>query len=162
MASITDTHSSPHVYVAGFWRRFCASMIDSLCLLPFWSILVFISFRVTGIQTKELSGLRIETFLELFLEGGAILFGLLVLGFFFLFLYSVIFWGITGATIGMRVMGLRVINIYGYTPEWWRVVVRSITMLLGGLMMGLGIIWIAFDREKRGLHDWVSGTYVIR
>jgi len=22
-------------------------------------------------------------------------------------------------------------------------------------------LWIGFDREKRALHDWVAGTYVV-
>ena len=26
----------------------------------------------------------------------------------------------------------------------------------------LGFLWIGFDSEKRGLHDWIAGTYVIR
>ena len=26
----------------------------------------------------------------------------------------------------------------------------------------LGFLWIGFDAEKRGLHDWIAGTYVIR
>ena len=28
--------------------------------------------------------------------------------------------------------------------------------------LGLGFAWIGFDREKRGLHDWLAGTYVVR
>jgi uncharacterized RDD family membrane protein YckC len=26
----------------------------------------------------------------------------------------------------------------------------------------LGFLWIGFDSEKRGLHDWIAGTYVVR
>ena len=26
----------------------------------------------------------------------------------------------------------------------------------------LGFLWIGFDSEKRGLQDWIAGTYVIR
>jgi uncharacterized RDD family membrane protein YckC len=28
--------------------------------------------------------------------------------------------------------------------------------------LGLGFLWIGFDSEKRGLQDWVSGTYVVK
>ena len=34
--------------------------------------------------------------------------------------------------------------------------------LLGVATLGLGFIWIAFDSEKRGLHDWLAGTYVVK
>jgi uncharacterized RDD family membrane protein YckC len=30
------------------------------------------------------------------------------------------------------------------------------------MTLSLGYLWIAFDAEKRGLHDWIAGTYVIR
>jgi uncharacterized RDD family membrane protein YckC len=23
-------------------------------------------------------------------------------------------------------------------------------------------LWIGFDREKRGLHDWIADTYVVK
>jgi uncharacterized RDD family membrane protein YckC len=26
----------------------------------------------------------------------------------------------------------------------------------------LGFLWVGFDSEKRGLHDWIAGTYVIK
>jgi uncharacterized RDD family membrane protein YckC len=26
----------------------------------------------------------------------------------------------------------------------------------------LGFFWVGFDSEKRGLHDWIAGTYVIK
>ena len=37
----------------------------------------------------------------------------------------------------------------------------------GGLVLGLaiavlGFLWIAFDSEKRGWHDWLAGTYVVK
>jgi uncharacterized RDD family membrane protein YckC len=28
--------------------------------------------------------------------------------------------------------------------------------------LALGFLWIGFDREKRGLHDWLADTYVVR
>ena len=34
--------------------------------------------------------------------------------------------------------------------------------MAGLATLGLGFLWIAFDSEKRGLHDWLSGTYVVK
>ena len=47
-------------------------------------------------------------------------------------------------------------------PEWWRAFLRGWAVLLGVALLGMGLLWIGFDREKRGLHDWLAGTYVIR
>jgi hypothetical protein len=34
--------------------------------------------------------------------------------------------------------------------------------LAGVATLFLGFLWIGFDNEKRGLQDWIAGTYVIR
>jgi uncharacterized RDD family membrane protein YckC len=39
---------------------------------------------------------------------------------------------------------------------------RLTTARAGAVTLGLGFLWIGFDSEKRGLHDWLSGTYVVK
>jgi uncharacterized RDD family membrane protein YckC len=34
-------------------------------------------------------------------------------------------------------------------------------MVLSLALAGLGFLWCIFDRERRALHDHLSGTYVI-
>ena len=43
-----------------------------------------------------------------------------------------------------------------------RGMVRMVAMLFSGLIAGLGYIMIAFTERKRGLHDILSGTYVVK
>ena len=39
----------------------------------------------------------------------------------------------------------------------------AITFAVGSVAtLGLGFFWIGFDSEKRGLHDWLAGTYVVK
>jgi len=147
--------------VAGLWRRLAATLVDAIILSPVFILLGYVAFRVTGYRLPVGPDLRLETLVELFLEGGAMLYSLLAMGLVILLLYGFLFMATTGATPGLRVVGLRVISIYGETPAWWRVLLRCAGFLLSGLLLGLGFIWIAFDREKRGLHDWMAGTYVI-
>ncbi len=47
------------------------------------------------------------------------------------------------------------------TPVW-RAAVRAVGYLVALATGGLGFLWVGFDREKRGLHDWLAGTYVIK
>jgi hypothetical protein len=39
---------------------------------------------------------------------------------------------------------------------------RCAGYLAGIATLFLGFLWIGFDHEKRGLQDWIAGTYVIR
>jgi uncharacterized RDD family membrane protein YckC len=154
--------AGPTVTVAGLFRRLLASLVDALLLAPALLLAGWLTLRITGYRLPLGPELRIESTLELFLEGGGMLYGLLGLGLVLLLLYGFLFMSTTGATPGLRLLRARVINPYGETPEWWRVALRALGFILSLALLGLGFLWIGFDREKRGLHDWLAGTYVIR
>lgn len=150
------------VFVAGFWRRLAAAVVDGLCLAPALAVADWLAFRVTGLKLPAVTELRFENVLELFLEGGSPVYGVLAVALMIGLLYLFLFIATTGATPGLRLLRLRVISVWGEAPEWWRVLLRCIGVVAGGLLLGLGWVWIGFDREKRALHDWLAGTYVIR
>lgn len=154
--------AGPTVTVAGLFRRLIASLVDALLLAPALLLAGWLTLRITGYRLPLGPELRIESTLELFLEGGGMLYGLLGMGLVLLLLYGFLFMSTTGATPGLRLLRARVINPYGETPEWWRVALRALGFILSLALLGLGFLWIGFDREKRGLHDWLAGTYVIR
>ena len=54
------------------------------------------------------------------------------------------------------------IDVYGERPSFARIGLRVGGYLVGLCTLFLGFLWIGFDAEKRGLHDWIAGTYVIR
>jgi uncharacterized RDD family membrane protein YckC len=66
------------------------------------------------------------------------------------------------ATPGMRLFKMRVIDPYGDPPGAIRAAVRVVGYLASICTLSLGFLWIGFDREKRGLHDWIAGTYVVK
>jgi uncharacterized RDD family membrane protein YckC len=76
--------------------------------------------------------------------------------------YQGLFIGLAGQTIGQRVLRLRVIDEQGGAPGLAAVVLRVLALPVGLFFLGLGALWIAFDREARGFHDHVSGTLVVR
>jgi len=150
------------VFVAGLIRRAVAGAVDTLIVAPILLFAGWITCKATGAQLPPLSELRFESGLELVLDGGSLFYSLLALGALILVLYGSLFMATTGATPGLRLLGLRVINVYGESPEWWRALIRCVGSIVSALALGLGLLWIGFDREKRGLHDWLAGTYVIR
>jgi uncharacterized RDD family membrane protein YckC len=76
--------------------------------------------------------------------------------------YAAILWKLRGATVGDIIFGLKVVRVDGAPMEWVTVVVRALACFFSIIVVGLGFIWIAFDREKQGWHDKIAGTVVVR
>jgi uncharacterized RDD family membrane protein YckC len=76
-------------------------------------------------------------------------------------LYHFFFIGLRGQTPGKRLLGVRVIDAWGERPSLARAALRTAGYAASVLLCSIGFLWIGFDREKRGLHDWIAGTYVI-
>jgi uncharacterized RDD family membrane protein YckC len=76
-------------------------------------------------------------------------------------LYQIYLSGISGQTLGKRLLGLRVISSHGRAPGPVLAGVRFLAMVLSVCPLGLGWLWCIFDRERRALHDHLSSSYVI-
>jgi uncharacterized RDD family membrane protein YckC len=46
--------------------------------------------------------------------------------------------------------------------DWTTAGIRALSCFLSLLPLGLGFLWIAFDRDRQAWHDKVAGTVVIR
>jgi uncharacterized RDD family membrane protein YckC len=89
--------------------------------------------------------------------------GLNLLTFFVGPVYAVLFIGLTGQTLGKLALGIKVIDAEGNVPGLWRAILREIVgKFISGLALGLGYVWISWDSHKRGWHDHIAGTYVVR
>jgi uncharacterized RDD family membrane protein YckC len=75
--------------------------------------------------------------------------------------YFVIFHGIGGKTIGKWLLGLRVVGAERSTISYRRALLRWLAMV-GFAPVLLGFLWILWSREKRGWHDFLARTWVIR
>lgn len=76
--------------------------------------------------------------------------------------YGAVLWRYKGATIGGIVFGLKVVRADGRQMDWVTAAVRALACFLSLVVIGLGFLWIAFDPEKRGWHDKIAGTVVVR
>ncbi|MCB9752488.1 MAG: RDD family protein [Myxococcales bacterium] len=150
------------VRVAGFWRRSVALVLDGAILLVTAVPLHYAVLRVTGGWLPRRESWGLNGLLELLAAdlGNVLVWlaPLLVMA----SLYTVLFTALMGRTPGQRAVGLVVISRRGERPRWHVAVLRLLGLLLGAIPAGLGAIWIAIDREKRGLHDHIAGTYVVR
>jgi uncharacterized RDD family membrane protein YckC len=75
--------------------------------------------------------------------------------------YFVVFHGIGGKTIGKWFLGLRVVGAERSPITYRRAFLRWLA-LIGFAPVLLGFLWILWSREKRGWHDLLARTWVIR
>jgi uncharacterized RDD family membrane protein YckC len=83
------------------------------------------------------------------------------LGTFFTIGYFIFFWMLAGQTPGKRFVGIRVVQKNGERIGFWLALRRYILYWVSGIPVFLGFLWVLIDDERRGLHDRLSGTYVI-
>ena len=77
------------------------------------------------------------------------------------FLYYAYWWAVTGRTLGMAMLGIRVVRADGTVLNPKRAVARAAVFPLSFLLCGLGFLGILVQREHRALHDLIAGTAVI-
>ena len=68
---------------------------------------------------------------------------------------QIVFIPTIGASIGHRLVGLRLISIHGGWIGPWRPIVRS-------LLLGIALPALVWDSNQRGFHDKIAGTALIR
>jgi uncharacterized RDD family membrane protein YckC len=152
----------PVFYVAGFWRRLVAAAVDLAIILPVALVLGWIAGAITGVHVPPSRHRGIDFWLDLLLASDPALIGIVGLTLAVATVYALIFQIVQARTPGMRIMKIRIIDQYGDLLTTGRAAARTAGYLATLATLGLGFIWIGFDSEKRGLHDWLSGTYVVK
>jgi uncharacterized RDD family membrane protein YckC len=143
---------------AGFWIRVVAKIIDLIIL----AILLKVVGRVMGFVEFDLRALasmsdpaQIAAVMdELGRQCGVQLVIELA--------YSWIFLKKFAATPGKLALGLKVVRADGSPITTGQIVGRYFASWLCVITLGIGYVVAAFDDEKRGLHDHLAGTRVIK
>ena len=160
----THKREAASVYVVGFWKRLAAGLIDLGAILPVALLITFIVSKIANVHLppKNIHLFDIDMWIDLVLAGSSALVMGLVLFLAIALTYLLVLHITLGRTLGMRVLKMKVIDVYGDPPSPARCVARCAGYLAGLATLFLGFLWIGFDSEKRGLQDWIAGTYVIR
>ncbi len=75
---------------------------------------------------------------------------------------TIAFWVFLGATHGKFLFECRVVDARtGRPPGWARATIRYLCYFVSLLPLGLGFLWIAWDKRKQGWHDKLAGTLVL-
>jgi uncharacterized RDD family membrane protein YckC len=157
----TGVTSVLRVRAARFPRRMAAAVVDLSVVTLVSAAVALLATIVLGVQLPTAKELGADFVLAGLLDRNPMVAGALGLLVGMGALYQVYLGGILGQTLGKRLFGLRVICSRGHAPGPIVACVRFVAMALSLAIAGLGFLWCIFDRERRALHDHLSGTYVI-
>jgi uncharacterized RDD family membrane protein YckC len=130
----TQIGPAPGLAFGGFWLRVLSYLID-VSLLGFIEIILSSALGAAG----------------------------QAIGLLIFIAYFIGLWGLTGQTIGMMLLGLHVVrDVDGGKIGWVRAGLRFVGLLVAFACIYIGIIWVAFDSRKRGWHDKIGGSVIVR
>jgi uncharacterized RDD family membrane protein YckC len=66
------------------------------------------------------------------------------------------------ATIGKRVLGIKVIDLAGQRISFGRATGRYFGKIISGMIMYIGFIMAGFTDRKQALHDMMAGCLLVR
>jgi uncharacterized RDD family membrane protein YckC len=131
------------VTFAGFWIRVVATILDGFVM----GGLQLVTGFILGMMLKENGNVEIVKIIVNILVS---------------FFYVVSMIATKGATFGQMAVKIRTINADGTTQiSWGKSIGRYFAYQLSSIILGIGFIMVAFDSEKRALHDMICSTRVV-
>jgi uncharacterized RDD family membrane protein YckC len=132
---------------AGFWIRVWASIIDTILILIITMPLLLSVYGTGYFDSDKIIQGPLDFFVSWVFPAIAV----------------ILFWIYKSATPGKMAISSKIVNAHtGEKPSVGQFVGRYFAYFISGIPLGLGIIWIAFDKRKQGWHDKLAGTVVIR
>lgn len=77
------------------------------------------------------------------------------------FVYFAYQWSLSGKTVGMALLGVRVVATEGEPITGRQALIRTLTLPLSFLLFGLGFIGILLNKDRHALHDRCARTVVV-
>jgi uncharacterized RDD family membrane protein YckC len=138
---------APQVRYGGFWIRVVAYLIDAIVL----NVVMWLLSAITGLRLISYTATD-------HLEPLSILAPLLVNWLYFALMES----SARGATLGKMAVGLRVVTGQGQRLSFANATGRYFAKFISAFILGIGFIMVAFTERKRGLHDMIANTLVVK
>lgn len=126
-------------------KRRLASLFYELILL---SAILFIAAFIFTVATHNAQSPVIRIAFQAYLA--------LVAG-----MYFIGFWLRGGQTLPMKTWHLRLVKADGGQIGAKQAALRYLLALVGVFLLGFGIIWAVFDRDRQFWHDRMAGTRIV-
>jgi uncharacterized RDD family membrane protein YckC len=128
-------------------ERAQAALVDVMLMVGVWVVVLYFASRAARVG---LAGLRPSwPYLVAYLA-------------FLGLIYAACFTGVTGQTLGKMLKGLRVVTAAGRPPGCPRAFLRAALGSLGIVLAFGGVVPMFFDPARRGLHDRLLKTRVVK
>ena len=137
---------TPDLPPPGFLRRLGAMFYDSLLLL---ALLMMLSYPYVWLTGGDQPGLILKTAYQIYLLA-------------IFFFYYAGFWVRGGQTLGLRTWRMQLVAKDGGPVTWAIALKRFAYAWISLLCLGLGFLWVMYDRDKLAWHDRWSGTQLIQ
>lgn len=132
---------------AGFWVRVVAAIIDSILTMFVLAPILYAVYGPDYWSSDRMVQGSLDVLISYVLPAIAV----------------ILFWFYKSATPGKMAWGLKVVDARTHgKPALVNLVVRYIGYYVATIPLGIGIIWVAFDKKKQGWHDKMAGTVVVK
>lgn len=141
---------------AGFWKRVAAYLVDSFIYFVIMYIAAFVLGLLLAVSTP-INPNALSAGQDLLLK---VLGSLLSLTCYLTYYV----WAESSpwqATVGKKLMGLKVTDIYGRRISFWRALGRRVGMIVSGLTLGIGYLMCIWTAKKQCLHDKMASCLVV-
>ena len=136
---------------AGFLRRILAFVLDTLMVSIISSVLLLTLYgRFALTETQQ-----IDTFFHHDWRMSVIDYGLPAV-------WSLGFWLLWQATPGKLLLDCEIVDAKSQQrAKPVQLLIRYLGYIASAIPLGLGFLWILWDRQKQGFHDKLAGTVVV-
>lgn len=129
---------------AGFWIRVGATLLDMIFMMIVFFPIVFM-LAYLGIVTEYNASM-----VEWIIQGIS-------------FVIYVSLWVKYAGTPGKRLLKLKVLDAKtGNHLTPMQAILRYLGYIPASIVLLIGLIWVAFDKQKQGWHDKIAKTVVVR
>lgn len=147
---------------AGFWRRAIALMIDSIIISIPCTIVYAIIMAILALRLGSLPQANQANPQEAFLFAGSMLLSQLIFVVVFWLYFTLLESGQKQATVGKRVMGIKVVGADGGRITFARATGRFFGKCVSYMLLNFGYYMAGFTKKRQALHDLMADTYVVR
>jgi uncharacterized RDD family membrane protein YckC len=143
---------------AGFWRRFCAWVIDRLIFYVPFHLINTVLGLTQFVPTFGRIGRVHRQPLEIYLGCGSGLIEYVAWWLYFALMES----SELQATVGKMALGLRVTDLMGQRISFGRACGRFFGKIVSALTLAIGYMMAGWTQRKQALHDMMADTLVIK
>ncbi|PSU23936.1 RDD family protein [Photobacterium phosphoreum] len=131
----------------GFWQRVLASLVDTALVVLITVPLMYFAYGEIYPQTDTFVMGPMDVLINYALP----------------FIGVILFWVYKSATPGKMVIKAQIVDAQtGGKPSAKQSVIRYLGYFVSTIPLGLGLMWVGWDKRKQGWHDKLAGTVVIK